>query len=139
MAAQQLITANFPRDEMGRPIRPMAVVSFNPLTGDFGSAASSKTYALATAVASLAAGANTTPVTVTDTASYGWSYLFGGTSPSLVLESLGADGTTWQVAATVTASGQQGIGIFAGAGGASVRLRNAGANPITGLTSSLTS
>ncbi len=100
----------------------------------------SNTYQLASAQ-TLAAGANTTPVTIPagNSASYGWDYVFGGTSPSLKLQSLGADGTTWLDVATVTASGQQGVVIFTGSGGAQVRLLNAGANSITGLSSRLTS
>jgi hypothetical protein len=133
----QLATAKFIQDEMGRPIRPQVVVMADAATGQFSGAGT--TVVLANNVVSLAAGANTTPQTVTTTASYGWSYIFGGTTPSLKLQALGADGSTWQDVATVTASGAQGIGVFAGGGGASVRLFNAGANPITGLTSSLSS
>lgn len=87
--------------------------------------------------ATLAAGASTTPMTVSKTSSYGWNYILSGTSPSLKLQSLGADGTTWVDIATVTASGAQRIDIFAGSTGAQVRLFNAGANPITALSSTL--
>ena len=137
----QLVTGNFPKDEMGRPIRPQVVTLVDPTTGSFGSSSQSATYSLASNVASLAAGANTTPVTIpaNNSASYGFSYIFGGTSPSLKLQALGADGATWQDVVTVTASGQQGVVIFTGSGGAQLRLYNAGANPITGLTASVAS
>lgn len=82
----------------------------------------------------LAAGASTTPVTGIAGASYVWAYQFGGTTPSLVLEALGPDGTNYQTVATVTASGTQGIVLGSNS---TVRLRNSGANSITGLYSSL--
>lgn len=90
-------------------------------------------------LASLAAGATTTPVTIPagQSASYAWSATFGGTTPSLVLEALGADDTTYYTVATLTASGSLGVVVFTGDGGAIVRLRNAGTNAITNLSSRL--
>lgn len=85
---------------------------------------------------SLAAGAATTPVTIVVGGSYIWSYILGGTSPSLVLEALGPDGTTYIPvnSVAVTATGAQGVVLGAGS---TVRLRNSGANTITGLYSVL--
>ena len=103
-------------------------------------ATSPATYLLAgSPLASLAAGATTQPVTIPagQSASYGWATTMTGTSPSLAIEALGADGTTYFTVATITAPGTMPVVIFTGSGGATVRLRNTGANPITALTSSL--
>lgn len=97
------------------------------------------TVALVPANSTLAGNANSTPVTIANSAVYGWSYTFGGTSPSLKLQTLGPDGTTWQDSATVTASGAQPVNVFSGSGGTTVRLLNATANSITGLSSQLAS
>lgn len=83
----------------------------------------------------LAAGGTTAAVAGITGGSYIWSYQFSGTSPSLILEALGPDGTNYQTIATVTQSGTQGVVLGQGS---TVRLRNAGANQITGLYSSLT-
>jgi hypothetical protein len=130
----QMITGNFPLNEMGAPVRPMPVISVNA-DGTPNSGSSSSTYTLASAIASLAPGATTTPITGVTGASYIWAYQFAGTTPSLVIETLGPDGTNYQTVATVTASGQQGIVLGQNS---TVRLRNAGANAITTLSSSLT-
>lgn len=82
--------------------------------------------------ATLAAGATTTGVTGVAGSGYIWSTVMNGTSPQLVLEWLGPDGATWLTLDTVTASGSKGIGASPNA---SLRLRNAGANAITGLYS----
>jgi hypothetical protein len=95
---------------------------------------SAATYTLASNTASLPAGGTTPVVTGVQGASYVFAYQFGGTSSSLVLESLGPDGVNYQTITTVTASGTQGIVIGQGA---TVRLRNAGANAITNLSASL--
>jgi len=121
--------AGISRDAAGREVYGENTLSLNE---------ASASYPLATN-ATLASGANTAPVTVTSSASYGWAYIFGGTTPSLALQALGPDGTTWQTIATVSASGAQGIVIFAGAAGAQIRLLNTGANSITGLSSTLSS
>lgn len=92
------------------------------------------TYTLASNVASLAAGATTTPVAGVVGGAYIWGYQFAGTTPSLIIESLGPDGLNYITVATVTASGAQGLTF---GNNATVRLRNAGANPITGLSSNL--
>lgn len=104
-----------------------------------GNIAGPATFTLALATASLAAGASTTPVVIKASKTYAFSYIFGGTSPSLKLQALGADGSTWQDIATVTATGSQTVDIFAGSGGAALRLTNGGANPITTLSASLVS
>lgn len=96
------------------------------------------TVSIATA-ATLAAGATSSTVAVNRSGTYGFTVILTGTSPSLTLQQLGPDGTTWMDVVTVTASGSQPITIFAGAGGAAVRLKNAGANPITALTASFVS
>ena len=98
------------------------------------------TYLLAgSPLASLAAGATTQPVTIPagQSASYGWATTMTGTSPSLAIEAVSADGATYFTVATITAPGTTPVVIFTGSGGATVRLRNTGANPITALTSSL--
>lgn len=92
-------------------------------------------YALSAANSTLAASASGVAVPNVKGGSYIWAYQLGGTSPSLVLESLGPDGATYQTIATVTASGTQGVVIGSNA---TVRLRNGTANPITGLSSNLT-
>lgn len=99
------------------------------------------TYPLASNVASLAAGAATAPVTVTRSGGYVWTANYSGTGPySLKLQSLGADGVTWQdIDTTTAASSNRGVSIAAGANGSSVRLFNAGANAITNLYSNLSS
>ncbi len=103
-----------------------------------GSSGLQQTYTLATSQV-IPAGGNSTPVTVSISATYGWSYILSGTSPSVTLQVLGPDGTTWQtVGSPVTASGMQGVVIFAGAAGASVRLLNSGSNSVT-ITSKLVS
>jgi len=84
--------------------------------------------------ATLAAGASTTPVTGIGGASYIWAYQFAGTTPSLVIEALGPDGVNYQTITTATASGSQGIVLGSNS---TVRLRNAGANQITGLYSNI--
>lgn len=138
----QLVTGNFPKDEMGRPIRPQVVTLVDPTTGLFGSSSQSATYSLASNI-TLAGNNSTTPVTIpaNNSASYGFSYIIGGgTSPNMKLQALGADGTTWQDIVTgITASGQQGVVIFTGSGGAQLRLTNTTANQITGLTATLAS
>jgi hypothetical protein len=107
-------------------------------TSSSGSSAAQQTYTLASAQL-ITAGSNSTPVTVTTSATYGWSYILSGTSPSVTLQVLGPDGTTWQtVGSPVTASGMQGVVIFAGVAGASVRLLNSGSNSVT-ITSKLVS
>lgn len=96
---------------------------------------SNNTYTLASNQ-TLAGNASTTPVTGVQGGSYIWAYQFGGTTPSLVLETLGPDGVTYQaVGSAVTASGQTGVVIGQNA---TVRLRNTTGNSITGLSSSLT-
>jgi len=69
--------------------------------------------------------------------SYIWAYQFTGTSPQLILEALGPDGTTYiQVGTTATATGSQGVVL---GNNAIVRLRNgSGSNAINSLSSSLT-
>jgi hypothetical protein len=95
-----------------------------------------QTYTLASNVASLASGASTTPVTGLQGGSYIFDAQFAGTSPSLKLQVLGSDGTTWRdVGAALTAPGSASVVI---GGNASVRLLNAGANAITGLYGTLT-
>lgn len=94
-----------------------------------------QTYQLATSLASLASGGTTGDTAGIAGGSYIWAYQLGGTSPSLVLEALGPDGSTWITIATVTATGQQGVVL---GNAARVRLRNgSGSNAITGLSSSL--
>lgn len=93
-------------------------------------------YQLALNVASLP---NTGTNTTGDTSgivggSYIWDYVLAGTSPSLALQALASDGSTWTTVATVTASGRQGVVL---GNNASVRLKNTGSNAITGLSSSL--
>lgn len=91
-------------------------------------------YILAGPNATLTAGSPGTTVTGVAGGYIVWAYQFTGTAPSLVLESLGPDGTNWQTVATVSASGT--TAIYFGAN-SSVRVRNAGANSITALSSSL--
>jgi len=101
----------------------------------------SNTYTLANNI-TLAGNTSTTPVAIpaNSSASYGFSYILGGTSPNMKLQALGADATTWQDVVTgITASGQQGVVVFTGAAGASLRLTNTTANSITGLTATLSS
>jgi hypothetical protein len=81
--------------------------------------------------ATLAAGATTAPVTGIAGAVYVWSYVLSGTTPQLVLEFQGPDGATWIPMATVTGNGAQNIVLSPNS---TIRLRNGGANPITGLT-----
>lgn len=98
-------------------------------------AADDATYTLASNE-TLAGSASRSPVTSGIAGgSYIWAYQFAGTTPSLILESLGPDGVNYQTIATVTASGAQGVVIGSNA---TVRLRNGTANPITGLSSNLT-
>jgi len=86
--------------------------------------------------ASLAAAAGTTAVSQVRGGSYVFDAQFGGTTPSLQLQSLASDGVTWRnVGAALTAPG--GFGVVIGEG-SSVRLLNAGANEITGLSATLT-
>ena len=89
----------------------------------------------------LAAGEATTPMTLTRSRVYGIDVQFAGTSPSLTVEKLAADGTTWTpvVAAYTTSPNGGPVNVFAGAGGAQVRLKNTGANPLTGVYGRMTS
>ena len=100
------------------------------------------TYSLASNQ-TLAGNNSTSPVTIpaNSSGSYGFSYIIGGgTSPNMKLQALGPDGTTWQDIVTgITASGQQGVVIFTGSGGAQLRLTNTTANSITGLTAQIAS
>jgi hypothetical protein len=105
-----------------------SVVVGDPSTAD------TPSYTLASAIASLAGNTATTSVSAVDSGSYVWSYVLGGTTPSLILQTLGPDGTTWQNVATVTASGSQVVTIPSSA---TVRLLNNTANAITGLSSKL--
>lgn len=91
------------------------------------------TYSLASN-ATLPGNATTTPVTGVKGGRYIFAYQFGGTSPSLILESLGPDGATYQTVATVTAGGSQSVEFGENS---TVRLRNGTANSITGLSASL--
>lgn len=82
--------------------------------------------------ATLAPGATTAPVTGIAGAAYIWSYVFSSAAPQLALEFLGPDGATWLAIATVTAGGAQMVGMSPNS---TIRLRNAGTSPITGLYS----
>lgn len=81
--------------------------------------------------ATLAPGASTAPVTGIAGAVYVWSYVLSGTTPQLVLEFQGPDGATWIPMTTVSANGAGNIVLSPNS---TIRLRNGGANPITGLT-----
>lgn len=111
-----------------------ALVAGVQLVGANGVALQGQSYTLYPG-GTLAASTAATAVTGVAGGSYVWSYQFGGTTPSLVLESLGPDGVTYQTIATVTASGTQGVVI---GNNATVRVRNGTANAITNLYSSLT-
>ena len=93
------------------------------------------TYQLASNI-TLAGSAATTPITAVTGGSYVFDARFGGTTPSLNLQALGADGVTWvNVGAALTAGGNVGVVIGQGA---SVRILNNTANSITALSASLT-
>lgn len=119
-------------DEIGNriPARPIVPVD---LDGAYAGIAVPETYQLASSL-TLASAGTTTPQNNIIGGSYIWAYQLSGTSPALVLESLGPDGVTFMVVATVYATGAQGVVI---GGNGTVRLRNSGANAITGLSSSL--
>jgi len=88
---------------------------------------------------SLAAGATSTAVTGIPEGSYGWGLQMTGTTPSLILEYLGPDGSTYITLETATTSGSSyaaTIGVVIGAN-ATVRLRNPTGATITAISSSL--
>lgn len=91
------------------------------------------TYQLATAQ-TLTAGSNTGTTANVIGGSYIFDAIMAGTGNSLVLETLGPDGTTYQTVTTLTASGQVGIVI---GNNATVRIRNSGGSSITSLSASL--
>ena len=103
-----------------------------------GNIAGSSTISLAANI-TLAANASTAPVKVGVSKTYLFSYVLGGTSPSVKLQYLGADGATWIDMVTVTANGGTEVDIYAGGAGAALRLTNTTGNSITGLSAALVS
>lgn len=110
-----------------RPIEATPVVSVDAAGRPAGAAASA--VYLASNV-TLAAGATSQPVTNLPAGTYIFGAQFSGTSPSLVLEYLGPDGTNYLTLATLTVSGSQGVVLGSNT---TLRLRNSGANSITSL------
>ncbi|MET0372730.1 MAG: hypothetical protein ABW128_00570 [Rhizorhabdus sp.] len=97
-------------------------------------AVGTETYTLANNV-TIAAGAAGPTVTVPRGGYFFFDAAFSGTSPSLKLQRLGSDGTTWLDVVTRTATGTgDPVGIPSGS---QLRVYNAGANSLTGVSAVL--
>jgi len=120
----------------GAPITPGVDSSGNAVRYNADGTPYQPTYTLPGSPVTIAGSGNAAFAANVTGGSYIFNAVFGGTTPSLKLQSLAADGVTYQdVGTALTASGS--VGVVVGQN-ATLRLLNNTANPITGLSANLT-